>query len=74
MGVAEDGGTRDYGFLEKVFFTEDVTFKVYSYDSETDTVTDTGETVTFKANDSENATEYAKLLYRENLVYSTSSI
>ncbi|MBQ9084449.1 MAG: leucine-rich repeat protein [Clostridia bacterium] len=74
MGVAEDEGTRDYGFIEKVFFTEDVTFKVYSYDSETDTVTDTGETVTFKANDSENATEYAKLLYRGNLVYSTYTI
>jgi len=69
MGVIEGEGTRDYGFLEEVFFTADVELKAYSYDSETGLVTDIGETLVFEANNSEKAQEYAKLLYRANMLY-----
>jgi len=69
MGILEGDVVRDYGYLSEVYFTHQTELKAYSYNSESGVATDTGESVTFAANDEENANEYAKLFYRENILY-----
>ncbi len=60
MGIS---GVEDYGFIEKIYFTSEVSFVAIEYE--------TGNTseVTFLANSEENAEEYAKLLYRPSYTY-----
>ena len=79
MGVIGEED-RGYGFLEEIYFTSNVNITVYSYNNETGVITSTNESVAFTKNDSgsvsdkEKANDYAKLLYRGNLIYSIEPI